>query len=278
MINILKKYWVVIPIIVAPILINWLLLKPKIFDFVGDDSTWLNFWGTYIGTVLSTMVAFYVLYKQMEQNHTENRNNRELQISILEYQIKSQWLTELKSKMADVYNAFSQNDLTMLGDSYGNYGNNQYIIKEIKRISDKMKDADFAKGLLFPKDIDRNESKFLARLHGYEEEFNALLKDLNWLAHLNGNDKFRTDSNFRNEIIQNYKERARQFNNIKSRRAWELIDFGATKISIITIAKLRIQEGIENISPDEIMFVISKLIDYEQEKINKILNINGTES
>ena len=277
MINILKKYWVVIPIIIAPILINWLLLKPKIFDFVGDDSTWLNFWGTYIGTVLSTMVAFYVLYKQMEQNHTENRNNRELQISILEYQIKSQWLTELKSKMVDVYNAFSQNDLTMLGDSYGNYGNNQYIIKEIKRISDKMKDADFAKGLLFPKDIDRNESKFLARLHGYEEEFNALLEDLNWLAHLNGNDKFRTDSNFRNEIIQNYKERAKQFNNIKSRRAWELIDFGATKISIITIANLRIKEGIENISPDEIMFVTSKLIDYEQEKINKILNINGTE-
>lgn len=277
MINILKKYWVVIPIIIAPILINWLLLKPKIFDFVGDDSTWLNFWGTYIGTVLSTMVAFYVLYKQMEQNHTENRNNRELQISILEYQIKSQWLTELKSKMVDVYNAFSQNDLTMLGDSYGNYGNNQYIIKEIKRISDKMKDADFAKGLLFSKDIDRNESKFLARLHGYEEEFNALLEDLNWLAHLNGNDKFRTDSNFRNEIIQNYKERARQFNNIKSRRAWELIDSGATKISIRTIANLRIKEGIRNISPDEIMFVISKLIDYEQEKINKILNINGTE-
>lgn len=277
MINILKKYWVVIPIIIAPILINWLLLKPKIFDFVGDDSTWLNFWGTYIGTVLSTMVAFYVLYKQMEQNHTENRNNRELQISILEYQIKSQWLTELKSKMADVYNAFSQNDLTMLGDSYGFYDKIPYIVKEIKRISDKMKDADFAKGLLFPKDIDRNESKFLARLHGYEEEFNALLKDLNWLAHLNGNDKFRTDSNFRNEIIQNYKARARQFNNIKSRRAWELIDSGATKISISTIAKLRIKEGIENISPDEIMFVISKLIDYEQEKINKILNINGTE-
>lgn len=277
MINILKKYWVVIPIIIAPILINWLLLKPKIFDFVGDDSIWLNFWGTYIGTVLSTMVAFYVLYKQMEQNHTENRNNRELQISILEYQIKSQWLTELKSKMADVYNAFSQNDLTMLGDSYGFYDKKSYIIKEIKRISDKMKDADFAKGLLFPKDIDRNESKFLARLHGYEEEFNALLEDLNWLARLSDNDKFRTDSNFRNEIIRNYKERARQFNNIKSRRAWELIDFGATKISIITIANLRIKEGIENISPDEIMFVISKLIDYEQEKINKILNINGTE-
>lgn len=277
MINILKKYWVVIPIIIAPILINWLLLKPKIFDFVGDDSTWLNFWGTYIGTVLSTMVAFYVLYKQMEQNHTENRNNRELQISILEYQIKSQWLTELKSKMADVYNAFSQNDLTMLGDSYGFYDKIPYIVKEIKRISDKMKDADFAKGLLFPKDIDRNESKFLARLHGYEEEFNALLEDLNWLARLSDNDKFRTDSNFRNEIIQNYKERARQFNNIKSRRAWELIDSGATKISIRTIANLRIKEGIRNISPDEIMFVISKLIDYEQEKINKILNINGTE-
>lgn len=67
------------------------------------------------------------------------------------------------------------------------------------------------KGLLFPKDIDHNESKFLVRLHGYEDEFNALLEDLNWLAILFGNDKFRTDPTFRNELTQSFKKKAKQY-------------------------------------------------------------------
>lgn len=273
-----KKYWwVILAVVLAPLIINVLILWPAFFCFVGEDTDWLGFWGAYIGTILSSVIAFYVLHKQLEQNHTENRNNRELQISILEYQTKSQWLIELKSKMVDFYNAFSQNDITMLGDCFESYDKKEYINKEIKRISDKMKNADFAKGLLFPKDIDHNESKFLVRLHGYEDEFNALLEDLNWLAILFGNDKFRTDPTFRNELTQSFKKKAKQYNNIKSQRVWNLIDLGATKIYISSIANQRIYEGVKMISPDEIILIISELIDYEQEKINKIFNNNGTE-
>lgn len=228
-IKFLKKYWwVILAVVLAPLIINVLILWPAFFCFVGEDTDWLGFWGAYIGTILSSVIAFYVLHKQLEQNHTENCNNRELQISILEYQTKSQWLIELKSKMVDFYNAFSQNDITMLGDCFESYDKKEYINKEIKRISDKMKNADFAKGLLFPKDIDHNESKFLVRLHGYEDEFNALLEDLNWLAILFGNDKFRTDPTFRNELTQSFKKKAKQYNNIKSQRVWNLI--GAVEI------------------------------------------------
>lgn len=52
---------------------------------------------------------------------------------------------------------------------------------------------------------------------------------------------------------------------------------GATKIYISSIANQRIYEGVKMISPDEIILIISELIDYEQEKINKIFNNNGTE-
>lgn len=46
MIDILKKYWwVILLIISAPILINYLILKPAIFKFIGKDTDWLNFWG-----------------------------------------------------------------------------------------------------------------------------------------------------------------------------------------------------------------------------------------
>lgn len=270
--NFLKKYWWAIPVVVlAPLIINWFILCPAFFCFVGKDTDWLGFWGAYIGTILSSVVAFYVLHKQLEQNHAENRYNRELQISIMEYQTKSQWLTELKSKMVDYYYAFSQNDITMLGDCFVSNSNNGYINKEIKRISDKMKIADFATGLLFPNKLDNKESECLFKLKAYTEEFNALLEDLNWLANLYDNEKFRKDCIVRDELTQSFKKKAKQYNNIKSQRVWNLIDLGATKIYISSIANQRIYEGVKMISPDEIISIISELIDYEQEKVNKII-------
>lgn len=278
-IKFLKRYWwVILAVVLAPLIINVFILWPAFFCFVGEDTDWLGFWGAYIGTILSSVIAFYVLHKQLEQNHTENRNNRELQISILEYQTKSQWLIELKSKMVDFYNAFSQNDITMLGDCFESYDKKEYINKEIKRISDKMKNADFAKSLLFPKKIDYMESECLGRLNTYTEEFNALLADLYWLALLYDNDKFRTDHTFRNELTQNFKKCTKQHSNIKSRRVWDFIDLSTEKIYISSVVSKRISEGVKNISPGEIISVISELIDYEQEKVNKIiLNNNGTE-
>ncbi len=274
-----KRYWwIILAVVLAPLIINVLILWPAFFCFVGEDTDWLGFWGAYIGTILSSVIAFYVLHKQLEQNHAENRNNRELQISILEYQTKSQWLTELKSKMVDYYNAFSQNDITMLGDCFVSNSNNGYINKEIKRISDKMKIADFATGLLFPNKLDNKESECLFKLKAYTEEFNALLEDLNWLANLYDNEKFRKDCIVRNELTQSFKKKANQYNNIKSRRVWDFIDLSTEKIYISLIVSRRINEGIKNISPGEIISVISELIDYEQEKINKIImNNNGTE-
>lgn len=43
-----------------------------LFPITGDSSSWLSFWGSYIGAVLSSAIALYILYKQNQQNHTEN--------------------------------------------------------------------------------------------------------------------------------------------------------------------------------------------------------------
>lgn len=138
-----------------------------------------------------------------------------------------------------------------------------------------MKIADFAKGLLFPNKLDNKESECLVKLKTYIEEFNALLEDLNWLVILCDNDKFRTDPIFRNKLTQSFKKRAEHYNNIKSQRIWNLIDFGATKIHISSIANQRIYEGVKMIPPDKIISIISELIDYEQGKINKIIMDNN---
>ena len=276
--NFLKRYWWIILIVVfTPLIINWLILRPAFFKIVGEDTDWLGFWGAYIGTILSSVIAFYVLHKQLEQNHVENRNNRNLQISILIYQTKSQWLTELKSKMVDFYNAFSQNDIIMLGDCFKRYNKQEHILTEIRRISEKMRNADFTKGLLLPKIPDYMEYTSIAKLKIYTEELYALLEDLNWLAYIYTNDKFIDDRTTRKNLIQNFKKRARQYLHTKSKRNWDLIDLDAERISLYSVANQRINEGVNNMPPENITQIILELIDHEQEKINKIiLNNNGT--
>ena len=58
-----KKYWwLFLLVVVTPIVMNIFMIQPKFFTFVGNDSSWLGFWGSYIGAVLSSAIALFVLF------------------------------------------------------------------------------------------------------------------------------------------------------------------------------------------------------------------------
>ena len=117
MTKLLKKYWwILLLLLVLPIAVNLCYFIPALNAVFEEPKAWTTFWGTYIGILISSLIAFYVLYKQLEQNQKENNTNRQLQLAILEYQVRSQWLTELKIKLADYYKAFSLKDVRDLGD------------------------------------------------------------------------------------------------------------------------------------------------------------------
>lgn len=280
----LKKYWwAFLVLIIAPVLINYLILKPAFFNFVGKDTDWLGFWGAYIGTILSSVIAFYVLHKQLEQNQKENKSNRELQIDILKYQQKSQWLTELKVKLAEYYKAFSFNDVNAIGDNI--------LVKSI-RLSEQIKDArtslklimdnfniaDFSKGILFPKDLDSRETELLAKLKSYSNELSSLLEDLDWylfsvFGHNGG------DSMLRKMYIDKtnaYKQEIHSHES-ESRRIWEVIEEYDYKVSGYNgkIIATRMKEASDNLKPEDIQKTITELIDYEQDIINKIIATNN---
>lgn len=282
--NFFKKYWwAILIVIIAPVLINYLILKPAFFNFVGKDTDWLGFWGAYIGTILSSVIAFYVLHKQLEQNQKENKSNRELQIDILKYQQKSQWLTELKVKLAEYYKAFSFNDVNAIGDNI--------LVKSI-RLSEQIKDArtslklimdnfniaDFSKGILFPKDLDSRETELLAKLKSYSNELSSLLEDLDWylfsvFGHNGG------DSMLRKMYIDKtnaYKQEIHSHES-ESRRIWEVIEEYDYKVSGYNgkIIATRMKEASDNLKPVDIQKTITELIDYEQDIINKIIATNN---
>lgn len=282
MIDILKKYWWVILLIISvPIIINCLILKPAMFKFVGKDTDWLNFWGAYIGTVLSSCIAFYVLRKQLSQNQNENENNRTLQINILKYQQKSQWLTELKIKLAEYYKAFSFNDINAIADrilAKETYANIQ--IKEVraslKQVIDRFNIADFSKGVMFSKELTQEEIDFLEKLKSYSDEFCALIEDLDWYVFEvyghNGSD----DTLRRMYESKTKKYQQEEHTHIsQSRRIWDIIIECDYKISSKNkeIISIRMKEAMRNIKADDIQKTILELLDYEQEKINKIIQI-----
>ena len=268
MIDILKKYWGVILLIISvPIIINCLILKPAIFKFVGKDTDWLNFWGAYIGTVLSSCIAFYVLHKQLSQNNNENENNRTLQINILKYQQKTQWLTELKTKLAEYYKSFSFNDINAIANRMLTKETIAYI--QIKETRASLKQ-------MFSNELTKEEINILEKLKSYSDEFCALLEDFDWYMYevfaLNGND---------DSLKEMYKNKTKKYQQeehthiSKSRRIWDIIieyDYKITSKNKAIIST-RIKEAMQNIKADDIQKTIVELLDYEQEKINKIIQL-----
>ena len=76
---------IILTIIFLPLGINWLILQPKWFSIVGYDTDWLSFWGSYMGGVQSSIIAIFILYKQIKQNHSENEDNRKLLLKQIQY-------------------------------------------------------------------------------------------------------------------------------------------------------------------------------------------------
>lgn len=124
----------------VPYLINYLVLHNSIpfsSSISGNNDlerTWLVFWASYVGCVLSSVVTFIVLYLTLRQNDKENKKNRidahhenslirESQERALSYQRASHYVTEIRnssvamyhsvnnSKAEDIYSCISLEDL-----------------------------------------------------------------------------------------------------------------------------------------------------------------------
>ena len=50
------------------------------------DEGWMTSWGGYLGAVISSAIAFVILYIQRRDNEKQNEDNRQLQLNILIYQ------------------------------------------------------------------------------------------------------------------------------------------------------------------------------------------------
>lgn len=111
--KILKRYWwIIVLVLAAPIMLNYIILIPAVGQIVGDSTDWLSFWGGYLSAIISAIIAFVILIVQREdnrlenvenreENKKENIKNREIQIKVLEYQQQKEWLNNFSKAVLE---------------------------------------------------------------------------------------------------------------------------------------------------------------------------------
>ncbi len=108
-----KYYKFIVAIVIAPMLINVILCCTNPFPWnipiAGNAGDWVGFWGNYIGTIISALIALYVLYHTI----TENAKIREAQVKTIKYTQQQTWLENLRKQLIDNYKMFDMQSFSI---------------------------------------------------------------------------------------------------------------------------------------------------------------------
>lgn len=191
----LKAYWwAILIILVVPVLLNFIILMPAFSPIVGKDTDWLSFHGSYIGSVIASLITLYVLYKQLRHNHEENEKtrrenqavnekNRQLQLNILKYEQEKQWLQEMRTACVNNICSYSNNDVMEICNSFHFSPDLKIILPKIKALMDRLTQTDTAVGFLMPiTDIDKSSKDFDRHRQTAYASYMRMIKDIQTLA------------------------------------------------------------------------------------------------
>ena len=167
-----SKRWLIIivsilVVLVCPLIINWILLKPAIVEVVGDETIWLLFWGGYLSAIISSAIAFVILFIQRRDNRVENENNRKLQLNILIYQQEKQRLDSLRKAMMDNLATYQKNNLVNIFNMALCNENMYSITKQIKELIDRAGNTNDTIEMIMPIN---NQEKYLSNYNKIREE------------------------------------------------------------------------------------------------------------
>lgn len=159
-----NKWFIIIAgliIILLPIGLNYILLIPLNASIVGDSTHWLLFWGGYLGAILSSTVAFIILYVQYRNNSIENRQNRQLQLSVLLYQQETEWLNKFREAMIKNLNIFRNDHLINISNFVINTEKGNItlfrIMDKTNELIDQLTITDTSVAMMVPVDCKREQ-------------------------------------------------------------------------------------------------------------------------
>lgn len=172
----------IILVLLLPIALNYILLIPINASILGESNGWLAFWGCYLGAIISSAIAFTILFIQRKDNHRENRNNRQLELNILAYQQQYQWLAELRKAMADYVNLYNENELKEI-INYIKWGNIDMVLPKIKKLYDDLVKIDSMIAMIMAENAQRgNKHTYKGSFSENQKKLSVMISDLQFLA------------------------------------------------------------------------------------------------
>lgn len=114
-------------VLLLPVLLNF-ILRINFWGVIQHDTTpalWLTFWGSYIGAILSSGIAFYVLYK-----------NRKDQFSLLAYQLEKEEIEKTMNSAVNYIQIYNENNLKMIYNNWIKTNDNISCREDIRKLMD----------------------------------------------------------------------------------------------------------------------------------------------
>lgn len=241
--RVFKENWklIITCLIIIPIVANLIVFCPAPFPclVVESEKEWLNFFAAYISALMGAFVSFAILYKTIEHNkaeslanrqdnHAENEINRNLQISILKYQIAKDGLNVVKTSLAKYKLSLNIMDLSYFPYSSNTINEQQINLRLIKNI---LAESDSSYNLLMinlSEYKDEYEMQFKANVQHFGLAYEALLKDLAWFI-----DKLESSEVTNRLTIDNIINATKEYKEyeeslptviIENHRIWDIIE------------------------------------------------------
>lgn len=105
-------FFIFLAIIASPIIVDFILYRnnpiSEWLPTVGYPNEWIGFWGSFIGAIISGLIALYVLYHTI----TENAKIRETQVKTIKYTQQQTWLDNLRQQVISNYNMLDMQNLS----------------------------------------------------------------------------------------------------------------------------------------------------------------------
>lgn len=260
--------------LVLPICINALYIIGTDCEILHKPSEWTKFWGSYLGAIISAVVAFIILGIQHQQNKKENGDNRELQKSVLKHQIRTQRLNDMESRLITYFQSFNYTEVDNLAYQISKKEDRYPIMQRLKELW-KVKDtATLQLKIVFASSLDQQELEYQRLFEDFDTQYEALIEDLLWFCDIgyhSGDDAMLNQQVIKS--INEYKSRHLVENKY---RIWNCIE--KYEYKIVSERKKIIKERVDvlNDYADCLLWEgIKSLIQYEQQEIDKILKTDN---
>ena len=172
-----RCWWVVLLIIIIPIFINFVLLIPALTNIVGDNTDWLSFWGSYLGSIISAGVAFFILAIQYRQNKKENERNRNLQINVIKHQQELEQLHSIIKISSDLILSVNPIEIMRLSRQIGII-NSSLMLERLRDIVLKVENHEKELSLYIDADRRVKNKNLVLKIGNYTFNYITVLKDI----------------------------------------------------------------------------------------------------